>query len=69
MEEICMSQNKYMAQSVFEPQKKSPSRKSSGKKRSGERNSELEAMRREFVRYKKDMEIEMEDLRKRTKNQ
>lgn len=60
-----MAQNKYMAQSVYSPQGK---RAKKSAFRTGARNrdsGEVEALRREFTRYKRETDIELEELRKK----
>lgn len=60
-----MAQNKYMAQSVYSPKekraKKSASRTGAGKRDTGE----VEALRREFMRYRRETDMELEELRKK----
>ena len=60
-----MAQNKYMAQNVYSPESKRARKSTSrtgGRNRSG---NELESLRREFMRYKRETDIELEDLRKK----
>lgn len=60
-----MAQNKYMAQSVYSPQDKR-AKKSAARTGARERDTgDVESLRREFMRYKRETDMELEELRKK----
>lgn len=60
-----MAQNKYMAQSVYSPHGNKAKKTSSRAGAANRDGRDVDALRREFIRYKRETDIELEELRKK----
>lgn len=60
-----MAQNKYMAQNVYSPENKRAKKSASRAGAENRDSGDVKALRREFMRYKRETDIELEELRRK----